>query len=252
MNYAKVNNKFLHKSLDYLGNITSDTKMFGESFKKRLEEDSSSYSNGILSTLMLVGDTVYSTIKRDGINPEDQPPDVDLYDGEELFNFPIGSDLSKSSLDQLLIQTDINPSDGNINQYIGSTCRVKLVKGRAVFAYVRHRYKELTTINAELLYRLRRESSDGTIDNPYVTNSLINQYGYTSEQVNDLKKLQYDPEKYKNKVLIFEGEAYWGKDTSKPNDDEVVLKPVDSLNGLNKLGTKSNNCHLPIRLFSGR
>ena len=78
--------------------------------------------------------------------------------------------------------------------------------------------------------------------------------GYSEEVLEDFYKLKL--EDYLDKgVIRFENEAYWDKDVNKVKDSDIYITEEDapkSLLGRNFLKMKTQFCHMPVIMFSGK
>ena len=53
-------------------------------------------------------------------------------------------------------------------------------------------------------------------------------------------------------MFRFKDEAYWDKDIAKGKDNDVYIEPWDKLIGRNLQSMKTQLCHTPIIMFSGK
>lgn len=78
--------------------------------------------------------------------------------------------------------------------------------------------------------------------------------GHSEEELEDFFKLK-ESDVDKTGVLRFENEAYWDKDVNKVKDSDIYLtedKAPTSLLGRNYLKMKTQFCHMPVIMFSGK
>ena len=78
--------------------------------------------------------------------------------------------------------------------------------------------------------------------------------GYSEEVLEDYFKLKAEDYAQKG-VIRFENEAYWDKDVNKVKDSDIYISTEDapkSLLGRNFLKMKTQFCHMPVIMFSGK
>lgn len=78
--------------------------------------------------------------------------------------------------------------------------------------------------------------------------------GYDEEVLDDYFKLKAEDYSQKG-VIRFENEAYWDKDVNKVKDSDIYISTEDapkSLLGRNFLKMKTQFCHMPVIMFSGK
>lgn len=248
-NYSKPNFKFAKNALDNERAFSSGKEEFAEGFKRSLDKTRLGYYKGNILTLYLIGDKVYAIIERNH-EPIIEGSEM-LFHGNEIFNLTSGIDPNTRTIPELVIPTDINPSNININRYIGKECTVKTIEDRAIVAYVDESPSLVSIFSPLLLQAIRNNVPNGDLKSTEAR-TYLKSYGYSDIEIDNLLKLTYDSEEFKNKLVTFSEEAVWTKDTSAAKDNEIILETNETLNGLNKLGMKSNNCHLPVKLFSGK
>lgn len=234
--------------LDNLASKVSALKYFNVNSTEmvvKLNEQSKRYERGIIDSVYVLGDDVFAVIK-----PEEELDSS----GNHLpifFNASVNVEVDKINLGEIGVKTNIRPSTDIVSSYIGKLCRVTVVNGLAIYAEVDYGAQSFTEIPAVLLRNIRAslgENSD--LFSREGQDKLLN-YGYTQTQIDELKKLNYSTD-YKDKIITFEGEGVWQKDSTIKQHNEVILERVNIVSGLNNLGMKTKNCHIPTILFSGK
>lgn len=213
-------------------------------FNVRVNQAAAKYHVGIIRALYVINNAVFALVspfkelnESGGHTP--------LY-----FNAIIGVSMSHFSIAELVIKTNINPANENVFNLVGEKCRVTVVKDRAIYAQVDYGAQTMTEIPHTVFRNIREALGDSDLFSQKGKDLLLN-YGYTEEQVKELKELQFT-EDHLQKVVTFEGEGVWQKDSTVLRQDEATMKPVNIISGLNNLGMKTKNCHIPSRIFSGR
>lgn len=75
--------------------------------------------------------------------------------------------------------------------------------------------------------------------------------GHSEDSIEDYLKLK--AEDFSGGVVFrFKDEAYWDKDTAKGKDNDIYIEPWDKLIGRNLQSMKTQLCHTPIIMFSGK
>ena len=78
--------------------------------------------------------------------------------------------------------------------------------------------------------------------------------GHSEEDLEDFFKLK-DSDLQKKGVIRFENEAYWDKDVNKVKDSDIYVSSdamPNNLLGRNYLKMKTQFCHMPVIMFSGK
>ena len=233
--------------LDNLTSKVSSLKYFNVNSTElitKYNERAKTYERGIIDSLYIIGDDVFAVVR-----PEKEITES----GDHLptfFNSTVGYDIEKITIGELGIKTNIRPMSDVVSSYIGKLCRVTLSNGIAIYAEIDYGAQSLTEIPTVTLRNIRAALGDSDLFSQKGKNMLLN-YGYAPSQIAELEKLTYNMD-YKNKMVTFAGEGVWQKDTALQKDNEIILEPVNIVSGLNNLGMKTKNCHIPTRIFSGK
>lgn len=227
-----------------LNNINEKLEHFSkhaQDFISRSNDTSVEQVEGIIKDLYIVGNYVRASIER--TDSEES--------GIQMFNVSSGINPSMYTLPEVTIKTNINPWDINARvNYIGKKCKVILRHNVAIYAEIDLGENSLTIFPLSLLREIRL--SDPNLD-LFSTDSInrLKKEGYTDDEIEDLRKLTYR-EQTEGKIYTWNGEAIYCKDTSKPLDNEVILDETKIVQGLNNLGMKDRECHMPSVIFSGK
>lgn len=227
--------------------LNSLPKQITEEFKSSIDRDYSGIEQGIISNVISVDDIVFAVVMRDNDNDEG-------HGHYGYYNVKSYENIEGLTLAELSIPTDIVPIGNVVERYMGKRVNVTIQNGQAIFASVTPAAKPLTTIQPSLIRRVRDilEKTDDKDIFGKTAEKVWEKFGVLQEDIKALKGLIYDEEKFKNKHITFQNEGVWGKDTSKPKEDEIVLPTNSILQGLNQGGQKDNDCHLPTKIFSGK
>lgn len=215
---------------------------------------------GVIASVILRNNTVFAVIRRDHADIKENA----LNEGGPVhghlgyFNSHPYGDSSKYTLPELAIPTDINPIGNQLSRYIGTTALVTVQNGVAIFANTTNTPSSLSIVPPQIIKYVREEveKRDPNNTDRDIFNSkwdyIWESFGILREKISDLQGLIYNPEDMENKIISFDGEGSWIKDTQSPLDNEVVITTNDLLLDLNKLGMKTNTCHLPVKPFSAK
>ena len=227
-----------------LNNINEKLEHFSkhaQDFISRANDTSIEQVEGVIKDLFIVCNYVRASIQR--TDSEEA--------GIQMFNVSYGINPSMYTLEEMTIKTNINPWDINSRtNYIGKKCKVIVRHGVAIYAEIDLGENSLTIFPLSLLREIRL--SDPSFD-LFSTDSInrLKKEGYTDDEIEGLKKLSYK-EELEGKIYTWSGEAIYFKDTSKPLENEVILDESNIVIGLNKLGMKDRQCHIPSIVFSGK
>lgn len=220
-------------------------------FINRANDTSLLKQEGIIEDLYNINDAVYAIVRKNG-NYEVSPSGNITDHGDGLFNMAEGTTRENMTVAELVIPTNIDPSNNKLERYFQKKCIVTVENGVAVYAEVFLGYPSITSIPANFIRKARVALAGKTDD---IFSDLGKKYfkenGYTDEDVEALSDFKY-VEEMVGKINTFEGEALWFKDTNNKGKDENILKVNPLVLGLNKLNMKSKTCHIPSRLFSGK
>lgn len=138
-----------------------------------------------------------------------------------------------------------------LDDLIGKKVKVKLLE-------------DLYATEAELVsitdYEFSHESKINLMNMAMANNLDLNVFqflasiGYSEEVLEDYFKLKAEDYAQKG-VIRFENEAYWDKDVNKVKDSDIYISTEDapkSLLGRNFLKMKTQFCHMPVIMFSGK
>lgn len=243
------------KKLNNSMRVPVELSSISSEFKQKLDSNYSKKLRGIVKSLILRNNTVFAIVERDHNNYIQSGTNEENYNyvegGIGLFNSVPNT--TNISIAELAIPTDISPTNNSLNRYIGCPAVVTVINDVAVFASVLQASVSLTTIPPDILRAIRLQvSPTADIFNYSKYYKIWKSYGITEEEVNDLKSLSYDHDIYEQKIISFEGEGSWIKDTQNPLSNEVVLKTNNSILDLNNTEMKTDTFHLPIKLFSSK
>lgn len=227
-----------------LANTTNSTELIS-----RANDTTILIKEGIIESLYLVNDCVFAIIRKNYVS-EFSPTGDELDHGDGWFNNDDGTAPTELTIPELAVRTDINPINSNLNRYIGKRCRVTVKNNIAMYAQIDYGTDSMTVFPTPILKEIRYAVKDSDIFSEEARN-IFKKYGFTDNQINDLKKLKYTDEQ-KEKIMTFKDEAVWIKDNAKKKSYEVILDALSIVNGLNSQGMKTKDCHLPTRLFSGK
>ena len=216
----------------------------------RANETTIKYREGIIETTYVIDDVIYAAIRKN-YAPEVSPSGDQTDHGNGWFNVNDGSSPTDLTIADLAIKTNISPINSIVDRYVGKPCTVTVRDGIALYATVNLGGEYITAFPTELLKGVRATLGP-TLDlfSDSAKNILV-ENGYDGEQIDQLRKLKYTDEQ-KGKVVTFKGEAVWSKDSTKLGPNELVLEGSAIIPGLNQLGMKTKDCHLPTILFSGK
>lgn len=217
-----------------------------DTFKNLVSTDYTYQTTGVIKSVLLRNDTVFALIEqgddshRDGV----------------LFNAYAFENISGLTLPELLIPTDINPIGNDIHRYVGSQVLVHIQNEVAIFATVFKKPELFSDLDPSIIRKVRNILIEDQGENADIfgpkSEKVWAQFGIVQEQIKNLKDLVFKPDEHLEKTITIEGEGNWSKDTGKVQSNETVIKLNDLLRGLNKAGMKTNDCHLPTRLFSAK
>ena len=249
--FNRITNSLKIRQSSYMsGSLGSSS--FGERARTAIDKIVIAHRDGIVETLYTAGDNVFAVIRKNH-PPEKNSAGESIGDTDGLFNAPDGVPEDKLKLPEILIPINLKVTDlWNINAFIGSTCQVELVNGTAVNAYIGHQRKYATLIKPEQIKNARKFSPDGEIVSEEARNFLKSVYGFNDQHIDNMLIMAYVPDEHKGKVLSVKGDAVRFKDTSLPQDYEVILESNSNMNGLNNLEMKSKECHMPSSFLSGK
>ena len=228
--------------------VSGETKTVVESIKEN--SYGTEYIPGRIHIVMPLGDRLMVSVKQD---PEEYNHEGDS-SGEDipvLFN-SFGKDFEEVPLLQTLIplinlDLDITPLD--LYSLIGRRVKVKCMTGmyaleaELVSALPRDYMHESQLMTLDL-YR----ASDLNLD----PEKFLLTLGYSEEAVKDIFKLKGKTDKG---VIRFPDEAYWDQDVPKVLDLDIILgleETPSMIIGRNFLKMKTQLCHMPVLMFSGK
>lgn len=247
LNYSKAMSKLNKLQYNLKAKMTtSDSSNFSD-FKRDLNLNEITYYPGIINNLYVITDTVFAVIEKN------YPPRGEniLYDhGDGFFNVKLGAP-APYVVQELIIPTNIDPMTANLRRYLRRDCTVKVRNNVAIFADVVIDPLPFSNFTPTFLSFVRSNTSNGDLFSEEAM-VIFKKYGYTEEEVKELKNLKYDELEHANKIISFKGDSSWFKDTSLPEDYELVLEPTPDLVGLNKSPGKNKKCHIAIKFLSGK
>lgn len=253
------------KVADKIGSHQTSGMEYSDSFKNLVSNDYTKNLKGIIKTIFIRNNTVFIIAERDHYdivskNPESQYTVGSLHGEHSLFNAFAYEDADGLTLAELAIPTDIDPANNVLDRYIGSPVIVQEQDGIAIFASLAKGASTLTTIHPSIIRKVREammknyngEDTKPTSIFDNVFNPLWASLGVIQEELDELKKLQYNTDEHSGKILTVEGEGVWNKDVSGAKDNEVIIPLNNIFQDLNQSGMKDNLCHLPTRIFSAK
>lgn len=255
----------LKRVTDKIGSHPTSGMEYSDSFKSLVSNDYTKNLKGTIRTIFIRNNTVFIIAERDHFdivskNPNSQYTVGSLHGEGSLFNAFAYEDIDGLTLAELAIPTDIDPANNVLDRYIGSSVIVQEQDGIAIFASLAKGSSTLTTIHPSIIRKVREamlKSYNGEDTKPTTIfdEALIPlwaTFGVVREELDELKKLQFNTDEHDGKILTVEGEGVWNKDVSGAKDNEVILPINNIFQDLNQAGMKDNLCHLPTRLFSAK
>lgn len=247
-NYKNQNNVLASQAL--ANTALTYSKVNSSDLINRANETSIKYKAGVVETTYLVGDAVFAIIRKN-YPPEFLPNGEELDHGEGWFNTGDGISPVGLTIAHLAIKTNINPINSVIDKYIGKPCTVTVKDGVALYASVDLGGDYITSFPTKLLRDVAGALGSSLDLFSDSAKKMLEENGFDNESIEQLEKLKYTEEQ-KGKIVTFKGEAVWTKDSTKLGPNEVMLEAYPIIPGLNQLGMKTKDCHLPTILFSGK
>lgn len=247
-NFTKPNLKFNRQ--DFNNQIKLNmSENSSQDFIQRLNQSTIEYKQGYIETLYLINDGVFAIVRKNYSSiTNTNGEEIDHGDG--LFNSDDGTDPATLTVPELIVKTNINPINTNLNVFIGKPCRVKVKDGIAVLAEIDTTEGVFSIFPPELVRTIRSRVTGGDLSSPDAR-YYFKTFGYSDEEIDNLVSFLYNSD-HKEKLVTFAGEGVWTKDTNQQKEGEFIMEAPFIVVGLNKLSMKSNNCHIPTRLFSGK
>jgi hypothetical protein len=200
-------------------------------------------SIGIIETVAPMGNVVYAVIRRESFNSERGDDDL----SPPLYNNPMNRPENTLSLLELLLpikNIDLSISQINPDNLIGY--KVEVVENESTIIEVNLIPVSVNSpVKLELTIQDRIKASNLYKEDPL--RQYFGRLGMQDSEIDEYLKIPYN--ETAGKVVLFEGESYWHKDTSKLRDSEKQYTLASILTNLKGLPMKSKDCHRPVRLF---
>lgn len=171
----------------------------------------------------------------------------------ELFNtFGLeGEDIPLLMTMMPLINYQQDLAQSSLEDLVGKKVKVKMLEDHyaleaELVSYTGYEFSHEAKISLMSLYKAQNLDMN-IID-------YLNLTGYDEDAIEDFFKLK-DSELQKTGVIRFEDEAYWDKDLNKVKDKDIYLSAEEAPNNLlgrNYLKMKTQACHMPVIMFSGK
>ena len=232
--------------------VVPNYKRVDDTFIPNVSINYSMYLKGRIDSVLLRGDTIFAIIERTHDDIVDPATGDIIQHGDGLFNDYANWSGGIATLNEIAIPTNLDPNTTDINRYIDRPVMVLVQNGVALSAEAYNSPTPLTDVPVRLMMKIREQLKEGQQIYDESALDLWNSFGVAKEFIEGLKDLVYIQEDMKGKKITFEGDGYWGADTSKVGANEVRIKPGRLVKGLNKLGMKTNLCHEPTRFFSAK
>lgn len=217
----------------------SSAETLAQQIKELLNEDI--IEDGIIDSVMPLTEVILVSVRELG--------EADDIHHNALFN-SFGLPVEEVALMSILIPlSNVSPDLTTIDP--------KSLVGKAVKVFM----SDGVAVEAELVSNV----SGGEYHNSSITKkdiktaSLLNLpvedylrwMGHSEDSIEDYMKLK--AEDFSGGVVFrFKDEAYWDKDIAKGKDNDVYIEPWDRLIGRNLQPMKTQLCHTPIIMFSGK
>ena len=217
----------------------SSAETLAQQIKKLLNEDI--IEDGIIDSVMPLTEVILVSVRELG-------EDDDIHHNA-LFN-SVGLPVEEVALMSILIPLS------NVSPDL-TTLDPKSLVGKAVKVFM----SDGVAVEAELVSNVSGgEYHNSSISKKDIkTASLLNLpvedylrwMGHSEDSIEDYMKLK--AEDFSGGVVFrFKDEAYWDKDIAKGKDNDVYIEPWDRLIGRNLQPMKTQLCHTPIIMFSGK
>ena len=242
----KINN-LLNKVSDSFKEVSNNSS----DFVSRANDASLSIQEGIIDSLFIVNDSVFAIVRKN-TGGEISPSGFQVDHGDGWFNGPDRTPIIGNLVPALAILTNISAINNNMSVYKNKPCRVTVRNNIAVYVEVDLGYRDFSIFPTRFLMEMRTALENKTDDIfSDIGKEYMKEAGYTDDDIKSLSDFKY-VEEMTGKVNTIKGEGLWFKDTAKEKQDENILKNNSIVVGLNKLGMKTKNCHIPTKFFSGK